>query len=333
MPNWKEIYDGGSLEAEKKIFLELADQMLEIQEGNRIKAGKDRYDRTLHSKMVVGIANASLVVDHDIPEAFRAMHFRPGASLPVAVRFSNASALPQPDAVPDMRGAALKIRLDGQETHDLLLTSYPVSHARNARQFVDFAVLAQGPRDTFFERLTAKFGAAEAQRMIGNIQQGAQPCASLALQRFWSRGAVLWGVGPVRFELRPTSTDVFLDTATQGQDALYDEFLVRLKTGPVTFRLAVQAFVDEVSTPIEDAAIQWQEHISLPVEIATLSIPSQHLDDTDGRRQADQVDAMAFNPWNAPDAFRPLGNLNRVRGVVYGKSARRWQQNGMGEQR
>lgn len=325
MQDWQEIYDGGTPESERQIFLELADKMLEIQDRNRIKAGKDHHDRTLHSKMVVGVTNASLRVDADVPEAFRVLHFQPGASLPVAVRFSNASATPQSDALPDMRGAALKIMLDAGGVHDLLLTSFPVSHARNARQFVDFATLAQGPRETFAQRLVTHFGEAETTRMIGNIQQAARPCASFALERFWSRGAILWGTTPVRFDLRPVAKAVPDQTTHVGHDALHHEFATRLQSGPISFRLAVQPFVDEASTPIEDAGVEWREDLSAPVEIATLTIAAQDLDDEEGKARSVQVDAMAFNPWNAPALFRPLGNLNRVRGVVYGMSAQRWQ--------
>jgi hypothetical protein len=226
----------------------------------------------------------------------------------------------------DMRGAALKIMLDGGGVHDLLLTSFPVSHARNGRQFVDFAVLAQGPRETFLQRLVTRFGEAEAARMINNIQQAARPCASFALERFWSRGAILWETMPMRFELRPMSATASHETVNAGQDALHHEFAARLKSGSISFRVAVQPFVDEATTPIEDAGVEWREDVSAPVEIATLRIPAQDLDDEDGKARAKQVDAMAFNPWNAPAQFRPLGNLNRVRGVVYGMSSQRWQQ-------
>ncbi|WP_147432445.1 hypothetical protein [Pararobbsia silviterrae] len=343
-PNWEEVYDGGSPEAETAIFLELADQMLAIQEANRQKAGRDHADRTLHAKMTVGVTDAVLSVDATIPDAFRTAHFEPGARLRTAVRFSNASALAQADTSPDMRGAALKIWLGAdaedvpwdeviraqpeQHTHDLLMTSYPVSHARNARQFVDFAVAAQGPRETLVERLVAKFGQSETQRMLANIQQGARSCESLALQRFWSRGAVLWGTQPVRFDLRPIDAAPAATRAFDGPDALRDEFAERLRACDVRFRLAVQPFVDLTRTPIEDAAVAWSEDASAPVEIATLTIARRSLESADAKRQADTVAAMAFNPWHAPAACRPLGNLNRVRGVVYGKSAQRWQRGG-----
>lgn len=324
MSEWTEIFDGGSPEAEEAIFLELAEQMLEIQERNRLKAGKEHPDRTLHSKIIVGVTNASLVVDSDIPESLRVSYFQPDATLPVAVRFSNASAIPQPDSAPDMRGIALKIFPERKDAHDLLMTSFPVSHARNARQFVDFAVIAQGPRETLLQRLVERFGEDEAKRMISNIQQGSRPCESVALQQFWSRGAFLWGTQPVRFELRPVSKSPALQASAENVNALRSELAERLRSGPVLFRLAVQPFVDDTSTPIEDAAVQWRDEVSAPIEIATLKIPAQDIDDGDAT-MSDLVDSMAFNPWNAPAEFRPLGNLNRVRGVVYGKSAQRWQ--------
>jgi hypothetical protein len=325
MADWQEHYDGGSAEAERKIFAELAEAMLAVQEGNRRKAAQGRPDRTLHAKTLVGVTEARLVVDQTLPAAFRVMHFQPGATLPVAVRFSNASAIPQPDSAPDMRGVALKIQLDGHEVHDLLMTSYPVSHARNARQFVEFAVIAQGPRETLVERLIAHFGEGEARRMIGNVQHASQRCASLATQRFWSRGAVLWGNTPVRFDLRPAALAEPSASESEEPDFLRTEFANRLASKDLSFRLALQPFVSEQETPIEDASVQWREDISAPIEIATLVISQQVLDSTDGKLQADMVAAMAFNPWNAPAAFRPLGNLNRVRGVVYGRSAARWQ--------
>lgn len=325
MFEWSERYDGGSVEAEQRIFAGLAEQMLAIQEATRQKIGADRPNRTLHAKTLVGVTNARLIVDQTLPDIFQVAHFQPGAMLPVAVRFSNASAIAQADFAPDMRGAALKIALDGTGVHDLLMTSYPVSHARDARQFVEFAALAQGPRETFMERLLAHFGEAEAQRMIGNVQDASRLCTSLASQRFWSRGAVLWGEVPVRFELLPMTKDdapnVPLDTA----DFLSTDFKNRLALGDVSFRLALQPFVNEIETPIEDASVEWREEVSRPVEIATLVIPRRPLDSDDELEQTERAAAMAFNPWNAPASFRPLGNLNRVRGSVYGMSAARWQ--------
>ncbi len=322
---WTEIFDGGSPEAERKIFLALAEDMLRIQEANRQKAGASAPRRTLHAKLVAGFTDATLKIDHTLPDDFAVSWCQPGASLSAIVRFSNASGVPQQDTSPDMRGVAIRLALPEGKIHDLLMTSFPVSHARNASQFVKFALIAMsGERETMLSRLTETFGEEEALRMLANIRQGLRPCASLALERFWSRGAFLWGSEPVRFELLPASNTPEFSAALTEPDALRDELAERLKKGDVYYRLALQRFVNETDTPIEDAAIEWKEDVSPPIEVATLIIPQQDLTGENGKLQFAEVDQLAFNPWNAPAAFRPLGNLNRARGEVYGKSASRW---------
>jgi hypothetical protein len=321
---WQEIFEGGSREAEERIFIVLAEKMRAVQEANRIKAGTPHASRTLHAKMVVGVTNAVLDVNRALPADFAVGHFQPGAQIATSVRFSNASGISQHDAAPDMRGAALRLRLAGGLPHDLLMTSFPVSLARNARQFVEFAVLASGDRDTLFTRLVEKFGAEEAQRMGANIRQGVRLCPSLALESFWSRGAVLWGHQPVRFQLRPHNALEGSNVLPEGPDALRTEFAERLALGPVRYRLALQRYIDEASTPIEDGAVEWTEEVSPPIEIATLVVPEQDLLGPAATAASGEVDEMTFNPWNAPPEFRPLGNINRARRTVYARSAAGW---------
>jgi hypothetical protein len=319
---WQETFDGGSPEAEQAIFQDLARDILTIQQGNRQKAGAACPMRTLHAKAVTAIGNARLIVDADMPPHFVTGHIQPGAVIPASLRLSNASGIPQGDALPDMRGAAIRLHLGDGAIHDLLMTSFPVSHARDARQFVAFAMIAAGDRATMPARLVEAFGLEEAQRMGTNLAQGVRPCASLAQERFWSRGAVLWNDQPVRYDLRPAP-----ETAPAGEvpDDLRAEMAARLGQGPVRYRLALQPFRDKTRTPIEDGAVEWREEDSPFREIATLELPMQDLLGEEALVRAAVVEAMAFNPWNAPDGFRPLGNLNRARGVIYGQSAKVWQ--------
>jgi hypothetical protein len=319
---WREVFEGGSPEAEREIFLALARDMLGIQEANRQKMGAQCPLRTLHAKAVAATGRAELRIDPDLPARFTAGHVQPGAVIPASVRFSNASSIPQSDALPDMRGAAVRLALPDGGMQDLLMTSFPVSHARDARQFVAFALIAAGDRATMPQRLVETFGVEEAKRMGANLAAGIRPCATLASESFWSRGAVLWAGQPVRYALRPV--EVALATAQATAD-LHADMASRLVQGPVTYRLTLQPFIDEARTPIEDGAVEWREEDSPPVEVATLVLHQQDLLDETGLTHAAAIEQLAFNPWNTPDAFRPLGNLNRARGVVYGKSAQAWQ--------
>ena len=322
---WTEIFEGGSVEAENRLFLTLAQDILRVQELNRERAAASQAFRTFHAKMVIGITNAQLVVDSGLPERFNVDYFTAGARLPATLRLSNASGVAQSDSTADMRGMALRLSTPSGSFHDLLMTNFPVSHARNARQFVNFARIASGDRATMAQRMTAQFGEEETARILSNLKQAARPCASLLQERFWSRGAILWGeAGPVRFNIRPSSADKStVEAPASTPDSLTKDFVEHLRKADVSYRLALQEFASETITPIEDGAVEWKEEDAPSIDIATLVIPKQDID-SDGQRALAAVDGVAFNPWNAPSSFRPLGNLMRARKVVYAASADKW---------
>ncbi|MFD8820115.1 catalase, partial [Streptomyces sp. NPDC059627] len=203
-PAWREIHHGGSPQAEEEHFRALADVIVDVQRANRRRSGSPVSHRTFHAKIVVGVDNAELAFRTDLPADLSAGHFTAGARLPVTVRLSNANGAVRPDSSPDLRGAALKIGLPGGGEHDLLMTSYPVSHARDATQFVEIARIGAGPRPLVLPRMLLKFGPSETARILGNLRKANRPSAGLAQESYWSRGAVLWGdAGPVRFRLSP----------------------------------------------------------------------------------------------------------------------------------
>jgi catalase len=327
---WKEVYDGGSPEAEEEIFRALAVRMVKVQERNRIKSRAPVNRRTLHAKIVVGVTNARFEVARNLDASYRVGPFQPGATIRTMVRLSNASGIAGRDGGKDMRGAALRLELGHGRAHDLLMTSYPVSHARNARQFVQFAEVMAGNKLLAILRLFIRFGPIESRRMLRNVLAAATVSRSLALERFWSRGAILWGhAGPVRFLLRPEDESVnVLQAFPEDPDCLAQDFAARLKRGPVRFAFSLQPFRNERLTPIEDGTVKWTEEVSRPVQVATLVIPEQDLEAPDALAVKAEVDSGAFSPWNAPDEFRPLGNLNRARKSVYAASAAHWLKSG-----
>ena len=113
---------------------------------------------------------------------------------------------------------------------------------------------------------------------------------------------------------------------TPGQDInhLTNELAVRLRAGDVTYRLLLQPFVSEELTPIEDGVVEWKTDVSVPIGVATLIIPRQDLSTSAAQAARSAVDDLVFNPWHCPEPFRPLGNLNRARRVVYALSAQGW---------
>ena len=139
MSAWQEVYDGGSAEAERLLFQTLARDIMAVQLKIKRRSKAAHVRRAFHAKAVYATRNAELRFVDDLPQDLRAGFARPGKSYPTTVRLSNADGAGQADEKPDLRGIACRVHVEGGETHDLLATNFPVSHARNARQFVAFA--------------------------------------------------------------------------------------------------------------------------------------------------------------------------------------------------
>ena len=323
---WTETPVGGSHEAERLEFERLALEMMRVQ----LKTAKTAstygvphpVDRAFHAKATLAVDDAELRF-FDLPADLRAGFAQPGAAYRTVVRFSNASGIPQADTEPDLRGVALRIQVSESEFHDLLMTNFPVSHARDARQFVEFAKATAGgsvSRLLGILGLIRLFGPRETMRMLKNVMSARRRAVtSVATETYWSRGAIRWGPAlAVRYLLRPAPDTVPAPSApTDDPNYLSNEAARRLAQGDVRLELCIQRYVDERSTPIEDTAVEWSQRVAPPEPVAVLTIPRGEVSRVDALAQARIIDTMAFNPWNTTDEFRPLGNLNRARKAVY----------------
>jgi Animal haem peroxidase/Catalase len=337
---WKETMVGGTPQAERAEFEQLAQDIMSMQVKNAKTASAHGVphgvDRAFHAKSTLATDRAELKFRDDLPSSLSHGFAQPGRVYPVVVRFSNAAGIAQSDAAQDLRGAALRVQVSPEESHDLLMTNFPVSYARNARQFVAFAVAMTGDRAEQLQgvlRLIRMFGPQETVRMLKNVSEGRRrTVCSVATETYWSRGAMRWGPTlAVRYLLRPApDTAPGPHPARDDPDYLSTEAARRLAQGDIRFELCIQRYVDEHSTPIEDTAVRWSERVS-PVEpVAVLTLTRGDLSTADALAQAQLIAAMAFNPWNTTDEFRPLGNLNRARKAVYDASSAqrlgyRWQ--------
>ncbi|GGX00923.1 peroxidase family protein [Streptomyces chartreusis] len=324
-----ERYEGGSPRAERLVFERLARELMRVQVKNR-RAGGGPVARAFHAKAPVAVENARLRFHDDLPAALRVGFARPGAEYPATVRLSGASGIRQGDGSPDLRGAAVRVRVTEEESHDLLATSHPVSHAANAREFVAFAKAMAGARSplrkafALLVKLPLAVGPRTAGRMRRNVRAATRHTVdSLATETYWSRGAMLWGeAGPVRFLLRPAPGSAPAPTPDRGEtDFLHREFADRLARGPVEYDLCVQRFVDERHTPVEDASVEWTDGMSPALPVARLTIPGQDLDSAEAHATARRIEDLAFNPWYTTEEFRPLGNINRARKAAYQASS------------
>ncbi len=177
---WFEQYAGGSPEAERAEFEQLATGIMEAQAKAQKKASRHGVPhaaaRTLHAKSTLAVDDAELRFLDDLPEDLQHGFAQPGASYRTVVRFSNASGVPQADHEKDLRGVALRVVVDEDVAHDLLMTNFPVSHARDARHFVEFARATAGGAVSQLLGVLAlvrRFGLRETLHMFKNVLDGA----------------------------------------------------------------------------------------------------------------------------------------------------------------
>ncbi|WP_030253568.1 peroxidase family protein [Streptomyces violens] len=325
-----ETYEGGSPEAERLLFEKLARELMRVQSRNKRSSGAPGAQRAVHAKGILGVENARLRFNDDLPPALTQGYAQPGAEYPALVRLSNASGIPGSDVSPDLRGVAVRVEVSAEETHDLLATNFPVSHARNAREFVAFAKAMAGAKTPLQKafgllvKLPLAVGWGTATRMRRNVQAAARhTVGSLARETYWSRGACLWGdAGPVRYQLRPTPGGAPAPRPDRHDpDHLRHELTERLAAADVEFDLCVQRFVDEKRTPVENGASDWRETDAPVIPVARLTIPRQDITTAEAGSAARRIEQLSFNPWHTTEDFRPLGNLNRARKAAYQASA------------
>ncbi len=327
----KEQYSRGSAEAEYREFQQLAQDIMRVQSKVRKRVSRPGLpcpiQRAFHAKATLAVDDAELRVNDDLSEDLRVGFAQPGKAYRTIVRCSNAAGGGKPDFAPDLRGIALRIQVDESTSHDLLATNSLTSHARNARQFVEFAkATAGGPISMVLgvPRLAGLIGIPETARMLWSYQTARkQPVDSVATQTYWSRGALTWGPElAVRYLLRPARG------APQGPKPsktdphyLSTEVARRLDNGDIRFELCIQRYVNDQVTPIEDTAVEWKEKHSPAEPVATLTIRQTDITSIDAQARAAAIEQLAFNPWNTTEDFRPLGNLNRARKAGYDASA------------
>src|SRR5260221_291788 len=286
MDPWKETMAGGSPEAERAEFDKLARDIMLVQLKNAKTASahgvRRGADRAFHAKSTLATDRAELAF-LDLADDLSAGYAQSGRAYPTVVRFSNAEGTGQPDTKPDLRGVALRVQVSPEESHDLLMTNFPVSHARNARQFVEFAKATAGGRPGQLVgvlRLIRLFGLRETVRMLKNVMTARRrSVSSVATETYWSRGAVRWGPTlALRYLLRPAPDTVPAPRPPDDDpNYLSTEAARRLAQGDVRFELCIQRYVDEESTPIEDTAVAWTERGSPAEPVAGLTLARPEL--------------------------------------------------------
>lgn len=347
--HWKEYFldekglPGGTEQQEQMYFQSIAKQIADVVK-HYAAANSGRPERANHAKILAGFTDVRIRIlpTAEFPEDLAVGFLKPGAEYAAAFRFSNANgAITHNDAVPDLRGAALRITTpDG--IADLLMTNAELHHARDAREAM-ITILAGVEKDIIANKIPDHFpledtiagmtgalpfmikhlGFKTALHIAGTLKkQMQQKVISLATETFYSRAPLAIGISispetavAIKYRLRPVYKKPEQSTIIACTD-LRKQMETEISEKDIIYYLEAQRFADEQQTPIEDARVSWGDAASW-FPLAQVCIPKNSIN------MLDTVNKIAFNPWNMnAENFKPLGSMNRSRKLVYAASSR-----------
>ena len=316
----------------------LTETMLKISETTF--ADSKHAMRSVHAKSD-GLLHGELVIADNLPPELRQGLFAEAGRYPVVMRLSTSPGDILDDKISTPRGLALKVigvpgaRLSdapAQTSQDFVMVNGPAFQNANAKSFLSNVKLLAATTDKaegFKKAASAIFrGTEKVIEALGGESakikgMGGHPQTHPLGETFYTQVPLRYGdyvakvsVAPASANLKAlTDAPVDLDDAPNGlREAVVSFFSAQ--SGD--WELRVQLCRNLESMPIEDASAVWPEDQSPYITVARIHVAQQDAwSDTASPREED---ALAFNPWNALDAHRPLGSINRVRKPVYAGS-------------
>ncbi|AWN55857.1 catalase family peroxidase [Methylobacterium sp. 17Sr1-1] len=255
--------------------------------------------RANHAKGVV--VEGSFTPSKDAKTLSKASVFA-GAAVPVTVRFSDATGLPQiPDGAPEANPHGLSVKFkpaDGAEM-DIVTNSLKFFPVATGEEFRDLLVAItrsgpDAPKPTPVEQFMAAHPAAP------KALATARTPSSFARQTYHGVNAFVLvdAVGKrnaFRYRIVPVAGEEILsadDAKAKGPNYLVEEMPARLAKEPVSFRVLAQ--IAQPGDATKDATIPWPEERRL-VDLGTLTLTKAVPDSETAEK------ALLFMPNNLPD--------------------------------
>jgi hypothetical protein len=311
---WKEQI--ASDEAER--FAGYARLFEEIQARKSKKYGNGR---ALHRKQLTA-ASGTLEVLSGLPEFAAQGLFAKPESYEVLVRLSNGGMDKAKDAMPDIRGFALRVLgvhgdsalgIGPAVSQDFTLINAEQFAFARSDEFVAFAAAASNGNGALLKFLFKRYGIFGGPALLLKfIKTLGKPYGGFASETHYSAVPMACGPYAVRVRLVPAAGNG--PANPQAKANWGADFSARLVRNPLQWDLQLQPFVSEKLTPIEDASVNWTTPYTT---VARLTLPVQDTDSATGKAILAKAETGVIDPWQALAAHRPLGDVQRARKVVY----------------
>ncbi|MGO4713518.1 LodA/GoxA family CTQ-dependent oxidase [Bradyrhizobium sp. 2TAF24] len=295
----------------------LIEMFVDIAQKKRIRLGQTPAERPVFRKLH-GTAHGRLEMAKNIPADLKVGVFAHD-SLVAWMRFSSDTSPTSPDLQSTV-GIGLKVfGVPGEkayggagDTADFIMQNYPVFFVDNAKEMCEFtyAGVVQGDYPTYLAHHP------KTKRILDEM---AKVEGSVLTTTYW--GILPFGAGEkqaVKYRLDPETPPE--NVANDAPNYLATDMANRLLHGEYRFRFMVQRRTNPATMPLDEATVEWPESESPFIQIATLIIPRQDVED---RGQADYGQSLAFNIFRVPPAQAPVpeSSIAAVRRAVYAASA------------
>jgi hypothetical protein len=318
----------------------LIDTITQIQ--SKVYGDSSHAARGVHAKGH-GILIGELRILENLPPVLAQGLFARAGTYPIVMRFSTIPGDVLDDGVSVPRGLAIKVvgvpgarapGSEGEVTQDFVLANGPVFAKAHPKDFLHTLKLLASSTDkapglkkalSVVMRGTEKALEAVGAQSSTVMTLGGYPAVHPLGDEFYSQTPILYGDYMAKVAAKPFSPELRALTKApldlkDRPNAIRESIVDHFRTGWGEWELQVQLCTDLKAMPIEDTAVQWPEDQSPYLAVARISIPAQDAWSAD--RVALVEERMAFTPWHALAAHRPLGAMNRVRKTVYEHAAR-----------
>lgn len=290
-------------------------------QGVGMAAGRDPATRPVFLRLH-GVAHGRFVIEPNLPETLRVGVFAQSPEYPVWVRFSSDVQPGKPDVKGTM-GVGIKLfGVDGEKllepdqdaaTHDFILQNHDVFFVDTAKDMCEFTCDSlHGKGDEYLGNhpVTARI-----------LDEMEKQVPSVLTSDYWSVLPSCFGEGRfVKYKLEPIDPAPPADSEPDYGDPCYlrADLHARIQRAEARFRFMVQLQTNDQAMPLDAATVRWSETDSPPIHVATLILPQQ---DAGSRGQSTYGENLAYNPWHALPAHRPVGSIADTRKMVYRASA------------
>ncbi len=246
--------------------------------------------------------------------------FSPGAEpIKAWIRFSNGDpkGFTAPDSTPDIRGFAVKLMTANGPHQDFIAMNSPRFFSRDAEDYFRlFHALMSGKMATLFyfgKNFTNLRIVSKAKAKIDNV----------LTTSFFTPVPSKLGPHFMRMKFTPCAANFEGQPAVDQNNPnfLRESLVATLRDREACFEVFVQPNNEpKKELYIENPTLEWDEHSSPFIKVARLDILRQEDFDTPERNAF--CENLNFNPWHTHPDLRPMGQINRVRRLVYDEISR-----------